>query len=160
MVNLVDDRVSAVTERNWRWMRVYYFEECKDSLILNGIWPAVRKVIARNGAQAYFERDWIGGPNILLGFNNLAAEGMERCAAEIREYVSMLPSKSQVSQAEFASRTKTLAVLESRRAEDSLRELQPNNTIVCDCEEPYSPLLKTGMLKDSVRHFLCRSSDV
>jgi hypothetical protein len=72
----------------------------------------------------------------------------------------MRPSKAQVSPAEFASRAKTLGVLEARRPEDLLKRLQANNSVISDCEEPYSPLLKEGMLKDSVRHFLCRSSEI
>jgi lantibiotic biosynthesis dehydratase-like protein len=160
MIPFVNDPPSAETEHKWRWMRVYYFEQCKDLLILDAIWPAVQKAMAGHESRAYFERDWIGGPNVLLGFHGFSANDLEHCAAEIREYLRLQPSTTGIAQAESLSHNAMLGVLESRRPEDLQRGLQANNTVLSDCEEPYSPLLQPGPLKESVRHFLCRSSEI
>lgn len=158
------DLEQVCVESNWCWLRAYYFEDCKDALILEGVWPAVRDIQASDGAaRAYFERDWIGGPNILLGLNRSyldLVEPITKGADRIRAYIEKSPSRTDISQDEFRRRTERLAVLEAREPGASEVRLQPNNTVIVNSREPYSPLLNPGALRQTVRQFLCDSSEI
>src|SRR5205809_1837625 len=35
----------------WYWMRAYYFEKCKDDLILDAVWPAIESCRTHEKAQ-------------------------------------------------------------------------------------------------------------
>lgn len=151
-------------EGDWCWLRAYYFEDCKDDLILNAVWPAVLEIKAADRqVMAYFERDWIGGPNILLGFNRSYSDLVEPLTVgtrRIRDYIDKHPSRTEISSDEFKRRTQRLAILEARDPGDVASAIQPNNTVLTDCKEPFSPLLSPGALRQSVREFLCSSSSI
>jgi hypothetical protein len=148
----------------WYWLRVYYFEDCKDRLIQEALWPGVQQILSENpGAQAYFERDWIGGPNVVAGVKCAPGNGAlltVRGVRFIQDYLMRHPSSTIITLAEFERRIKKLRVLEHRNPADIERGLLPNNTVVDGCEEPFSPLLSPGPLKEQVREFLCQSSSL
>ncbi len=147
---------------SWHWIRIYYFEECKDDLILDGVRPGIEQVLSANpGAKAYFERDWIGGPNILVGFRRAGDQSTLSVTAGVqfmRDYIERHPSSTVITDDDFAHRIRNLAALEGRRPQDLARGLMSNNTVLVDCEEPFSPLIKPGALQEAIREFRCRTT--
>lgn len=143
----------------WRWLRAYYFEPSKDGLIIDGIWPAVQRIHrASPDASAYFQRDWMGGPNILLGLHTPAPDGdIEEAAASIRSYVTDHPSRTRLSADEISRRMKSLQ-LQEHKVGTPLTAPQPNNTVRLESGEPFSPFLVDDGLKRAVRTFLGRSA--
>src|ERR1700752_3588279 len=85
--------------QRWLWLRVYYFEECKDDLILDGVWPAVQAAhLTEPESRAYFQRDWLGGPNVLVGLRSACPPSNKSPVAEqIGEYLKAHPSNRQFS---------------------------------------------------------------
>jgi hypothetical protein len=152
-------KVTMLGINAWRWLRVYYFEPRKDSLILDGVWPAVTGVLARDReSRIYFQRDWMGGPNVLLGMaSETPDEHLAAVAAAIRTYLADHPSSTQLSAAEVSRRMASLAVQEHRLHGPSIPP-QPNNSVRIESGEPYSPFLVDEALKVLVRNFLSRSS--
>jgi hypothetical protein len=146
---------------DWHWARVYYFESRKDDLILDGVWPALEATTRGGRCQALFQRDWVGGPNVLLGFGlgRAAAAAMEEATDSIRRYLREHPSTTELEPNTWASSIRTLAELE-RRPEQADRMLQPNNTVLTACPEPVSPLLQDRALRHEIRSRLCQSSAI
>jgi hypothetical protein len=135
----------------WFWLRVYYFEACKDDLILDAVWPAV----LLTKSSGFFRRTWSGGPNVLVGLKQCdsaqAAEGVKL----IDDYLRLAPSTTELNQSDYQ---RSMQMAASWEAKSSQADLQPNNTVLVDCEEPEAPLLGTGELKQEVYNFLCQSS--
>jgi Lantibiotic biosynthesis dehydratase C-term len=145
---------------NWSWLRVYYFAECKDDLILDGVWPAVQVAgLDESECQAYFQRDWLGGPNILLGLRGTSSQPhVLRVAEQIRDYVRARPSAGQLSASQLAQAAESLGRWEGKPNGASVA-LQPNNSVLIESSEPYSLFLRQDLLKEAVREFLSRSSE-
>lgn len=142
---------------NWHWLRTYYFEPCKDALILDGIWPAVESVHRETpGSAAYFQRDWWGGPHVLLGLC-CSDSDVNELATRIRTYITSHPSCTELSGAEVTRRMESLRVKENKTAA-SLLQPQPNNAVRIEKNEPYSPFLTQDLLKYAVREFLSKTS--
>lgn len=138
-------------------MRVYYYEKCKDLLILDGIWPALQSIAEREpGFRAYFQRDWLGGPNILVG---LRAYDKSQAAMYIGGYLARHPSSASIVKDQYLKHAKSLALWEGR-VEDSAACLRPNNYVEGDASEPNSLFLRHEHLKDAVREFLSRSAEL
>jgi hypothetical protein len=140
----------------WKFLRVYYFDACKDALILDGIWPAI-SAAALAGA-AFFQRDWEGGPNVLVG---VAAEEQQKefIGKSIQQYLGRRPSEVELTQEKFAEWAIHAGQSEARLENPAL-VLRPNNSIH-DCPESYNPLLQhSPSLRAAVREFLCQSSPV
>jgi hypothetical protein len=148
---------------DWQWIRVYYFEDCKDDLILDAIWPVLNNIVSTGLASgAFFKRDWIAGPNVLIGLKELSVTPiqLEQNLQPVREYLQTHPSRSDLTAAEFQQRNKLTAELELRRTEDVTLNVACNNTVVTGCEEPSTPLVYAGSLQQAMRQFLCRSSRI
>src|ERR1051325_4552052 len=121
-------RQPASVPRKWRWLRAYYFERCKDILILDGIWPALED-LRENQCITYFQRDWIGGPNVLMGIGGAAPYAIEsKVAARIRGYLEEHPSSGDLSHLQLANSSRTLARWEGKAA-SRLIDPQPNNSV-------------------------------
>jgi hypothetical protein len=154
---------TRVRTDNWRWLRAYSFEPCKDDLILDGIWPALERACPRPpGPVAYFQRDWPGGPHILLGIGSAApgddaAEAVEQVALAIRAYFEAHPSRTALSPADVSRRMASLRKQEHRAGMEPIAP-QPNNSVRLETGEPYSPFLTHDGLKAAVRAFLGATS--
>jgi hypothetical protein len=154
---------TRVRTDNWRWLRAYYFEPCKDDLILDGIWPALGRAYPRpRGQVAYFQRDWPGGPHILLGIGGAApdhdaAQVVEQVAFAIRAYFEAHPSRTALSPADVSRRMASLRKQEHRAGMEPIAP-QPNNSVRIETGEPYSPFLTHDGLKAAVRAFLGATS--
>jgi hypothetical protein len=148
-------------ESRWHWVRVFYYEDCKDDLILDGLWPAIQAASGSAVPPAYFKRDWIGGPNVLIGVDARAqpAFDLDGCVAAIEQYLAAHPSRRALTQAEFAAWARPYATWELQRqsARDPLR---PDNTVVIETTEPHSPLGYERDLADDLRRFLCESAPI
>src|ERR1700730_10111733 len=143
------------TQSGWRWMRVYYFETRKDDLVLDGIWPSLEAACAKHPQRiTYFQRDWIGGPNILVGIRTCCS--MDNPAAlvdRISSYLARHPSTSVITEPEYADRAKRLTSMESITADP----LQANNTVAF-VDEPVLMLVRHEEIKAAVREYLAQSS--
>jgi hypothetical protein len=154
----------VVRTDGWRWLRAYYFEPCKDDLILDGIWPTLgRACPSAYGSAAYFQRDWLGGPNILLGVGTAAPDCdavkvVEQVALAIREYLGDHPSRTELSSEEVSRRMASLRVQEHKIGMEPIAP-QPNNSVRIETSEPYSPFLTHDGLKAAVRAFLSATSE-
>ena len=153
--------MSEARNQEWSWLRVYYFEECKDDLILDGVWPAVQAAsLGESESQAYFQRDWLGGPNVLVGLRHACSHSTElRVAEQVREYLKAHPSNRQFSGRHLSQLTQSLARWEGKPGATSV-SLQPNNGVLVENKEPFSLFLKQDRLKEAVREFLSVSSEL
>jgi len=147
--------------QEWSWLRVYYFEECKDVLILDGVWPAVQAAsLGEPESQAYFQRDWLGGPNVLVGLHHACSRSTElQVADQVREYLKAHPAKRQFSARHLSQLTQSLARWEGKPGATSVF-LQPNNCVLVESKEPFSLFLRQDLLKEAVREFLSVSSEL
>lgn len=146
----------------WHWLRVYYFEACKDELVLDAVWPALRKMAAHGDhPPGFFQRDWVGGPNVLVGVD--PARTTERLRGDgadiIRNHLREHPSRSDLTIGEFRAQMASVALRELRpRLIDSA--LQSNNTLLTDCAPPIAPLRRDCTMADEELAFLCRSAEI
>src|SRR5215469_539565 len=141
---------------DWNWVRVYYFEKCKDSLILDGVWPAVTTPCkCGHSGQAYFYRDWQGGPNVLAGIKRCCIGRTSQIVAALEEYVALHPSTIALAQAEQAH------ISESLRRHEMIQDtctLRDNNSVVVDQHDPEGPFVKDPGVKKAYREYLSQSS--
>jgi hypothetical protein len=144
---------------NWQWMRVYYYDRCKDRLLLDAIGPAT--ALAQQECpdfRFYFLRDWFRGPNVLVG--TLARDNLRTTqilTQQIAAYLRLFPSSENFSEAEYMAMNERLSRWEAR-ANDDQQTLQLNNQVLDDQAEPLSPFLVDPHLKDVCRSFLAASS--
>lgn len=143
---------------DWQFLRVYYFDECKDDLILKGIWPAITaRTITRH--SAYFQRDWEGGPNVLVGIR-YKDTSVPDIVHDINAYLRRHPSMASLSEVEFAAWAAQVATSEAR-SQIPLMRMQANNSVLTDAHEFSNHVLKhSPALKSAIRNFLCRSSEL
>jgi Lantibiotic biosynthesis dehydratase C-term len=139
----------------WQWTRIYYFEDCKDALILDAVWPAIQQISAAGGA-GFFQRKGDGGPNILVGLRGADAHGVAAVRTAINHYLLQNPSRRDFSALEHERLSQTMMNWEKQRGNIAP---QPNNTVL-DCPGPESPLLRPGKLQEAIREFLCRSAEL
>lgn len=144
-------------QNSWRWVRTFYYEPCKDSLILDGVWPAINLGCACGlPRQAYFQRDWVGGPNVLAGFRP-CCEGTQSTEAisRIEKYLAQNPSQSGIEASGHRRLTESL-VRHERKGE--VGELRPNNSVLLEQNEPEGSLVRHPPIKEAYRNYLCHSS--
>lgn len=153
--------MSEATNQKWFWLRVFYFEECKDDVILDGVWPALQVAFLTDSeCRGYFQRDWLGGSNVLVGLRCARYRSTELEVAErVREYVKAHPSNRQFSDRELHQLTQSLARWEGKPGASSV-PLQPNNHVLVETKEPFSLFLRQNQLKEAVREFLSHSSEL
>lgn len=144
-------------DREWTWMRVYYFEARKDDLILDGIWPSLDVACASHSRRsAYFQRDWSGGPNVLLGLRRCCRQDNPAVLMRrITEYLTVHPSASIIAEQEYEKRSRRLSQMENFEA----MPLRSNNSVVF-ADEPVLALLKDENAKIDVRDYLTDSSEI
>lgn len=145
----------------WSWLRVFYYEDCKDNLIFDGIWPAILSTAAF-GAKGFFKRDWIGGPNVLIGLSGAPANGaaiLKSCKLFLNQYLNEHPSCTP-STLDFHALMKPYERWELQQQDDLKTSLQPDNSILVETTEPYSPIIEDPHLKHFLREFLCESSGI
>jgi len=146
--------MQSVENSKWRWLRVYSFADCKDDLIVDGIHPLLMRNPAR---KFFFKRDWVGGPNILLGImesGNDFESDLQQFARELRLYLQKLPA-IDLPQSEFETLNHQFALWE---LQPQSLTLQADNSLMLDCPEPFSPMARDPQLKEFVRDFLSGSS--
>lgn len=141
----------------WSWIRAYCFEPCKDSLILDGIWPALTAPCECNRTRcAYFQRDWVGGPNILAGLRPCCEVTQSAAtASRIEQYLVRNPSQTQLRAAEHEQIAQSLVRHERNGYTGQLR---PNNSVWIEHNEPEGPLVHDPPIKEAYRNYLCDSS--
>jgi len=143
----------------WHWMRAYYFEDCKDNLILDTVWPAIESCCVDENTQGFFQRKATGGPNILAGIKTNHPESITRAAGLISEYFETHPSRTEIPAEEFSRLHQVLADWEGRSGAPAV-PLYKNNTVEVNGAEPDNPLSIEGELLETLRRFLCRSSAI
>ena len=142
---------------HWSWIRAFYFEPCKDSFILEGVWPAVTPPCECNQVRrVYFQRDWVGGSNILVGHRACCKLTQPaQIASRIEQYLSQSPSQSDIAAPEYQRIAKSLVRHERNGRADVL---QPNNSVIMEQNEPEGPLVQHPPIKEAYRNYLCDSS--
>jgi hypothetical protein len=155
--------MTETNDQDWRWLRVYYFERSKDPLILDAIWPLLERIArGRSEAMGFFQRDWVGGPNVIVGMKQASPDMqpyLDAAAAVLRDYLRVHPSTTTLDRREFQTQMKSVALRELRPGLADA-DVQPNNTVLSDCGEPIAPLLRDQSLKDEERSFLSRSTPI
>ncbi len=138
-------------------MRVYYFEARKDDLILDGIWPNLDAGCPIHRQRiAFYQRDWSGGSNILVGLKRCCtADNVAAVAGRIEEYLGAHPSTTLTTEQEYAERSRQLSQMENCEA----LPLQRNNSVVFT-DEPVLALLKDENAKVDVREYMAQSSSI
>lgn len=154
-----NERSEGTHLTTWYWMRAYYFEKCKDDLILDAVWPTIESCCAHEKAQGYFQRKSTGGPNILIGLKTGWIEAVTNATGLISRYFEAHPSRTEISAAEFSQLHHALADWEWRTGKPAM-PLQKNNTVVVGNTEPDNPLSIQGELLETLRTFMCRSSAI
>jgi hypothetical protein len=140
----------------WHWIRTFYFEPCKDNLILDGVWPAVISCDCGSARRAYFQRDWVGGPNVLAGIQPCCEQTSPAVlVSRIAQYLAQNPSHSTISATDHTRIAESLIRHERNgRAGD----IQPNNSVLIERKDPEGPLVQHAPLKEAYRSYLCDSS--
>ncbi len=144
----------------WYWLRVYYFENHKDDLIIEAVWPMIERMASRsNGCCGFFRRDWTGGPHVLIGLRPEPRNDFELhlCRDPLDRYLERNPSKTILSVPDYHEQFRTAAHWSVRGTEAEF-PLQPNNSILLDCTEPDLRLVPDGPLREAIRNALCQSS--
>jgi hypothetical protein len=141
----------------WSWIRAFYFEPCKDSLILDGVWPALTPPCGCSHVRrAYFQRDWVGGPNVLVGLRACCEQTQPaETASRIEQYLAGNPSRSNIAATEHARLAESL-VRHERNGQAG--DLRPNNSVFMEHTEPEGPLVQHPPIKEAYRNYLCDSS--
>jgi hypothetical protein len=113
----------------WHSAHVYYYEENKDGLILDGVRPILERQELERQEKGYFVRHWLRGPHLRI--NILSADGdatLRTVQEEIGRYLRAHPSTAAVDEAAILAAHRQLAAQERERG--PLSPLHPDNTIV------------------------------
>ncbi|MFP7703085.1 lantibiotic dehydratase C-terminal domain-containing protein [Bacillus velezensis] len=117
-------------ESDWLTLRLYHYEEQKDSLLINCIFPLINNLKSKQ-CQAYLKRHWLNGPHIdinITGFtDDTRSELQAYLAREIQTYLQINPSETKINKEEYVEISRKLALLEQIDA--PYTPIYNNNTI-------------------------------
>jgi hypothetical protein len=115
---------------SWRSIRVFYYDDDKDALILEGVRPLFRRLQTATAA-AYFIRHWSLGPHLRLeldceheSFDSLVLPAVHEV---IGGFLAVRPSTLQLDPGRHLALHRRLAALE--REHGPLLPWEPNNSI-------------------------------
>jgi len=146
--------------RNWQWMRVYYYDRNKDRLLLDAIEPTMRRMMRLYPAcRWYFQREWHRGPNILIGTHAGVHEhaAAETIAGSISAYLEQYPSNQSILDSEYRRVNQRVERWEGKTTGSGL-PCRPNNTIFGKEPEPEHLFLVDPLLKHTCWEFLASAT--
>lgn len=139
----------------WKSLRVSYYEPEKDGLFLEGVLPAVERLLAQGAVTRWFcQRHWMHGPHLRasVALSSPQVEDMVRAELErqARDYLARHPSKAALSEQEYLRRYTPIAVLEL--VKEHPLPLDPDNSVWWEAasldEEPYGGEVGMGIARD------------
>ncbi|MCR8846324.1 hypothetical protein NQ117_21805 [Paenibacillus sp. SC116] len=140
----------------WKSMQVYYYEDDKHALLLDGIRPVLQQMKA-NGSfvRAYVQRHWRFGPHIAIHVEFEQEEAAETCFQHIKDrlkvYLSKYPSQRKLDESSY------LQLCEQWENEcpgaGPLVPLQPDNQVAIYEHSCFSGLWKHPLLSELLRSF-------
>ncbi|TVX86770.1 lantibiotic dehydratase C-terminal domain-containing protein [Paenibacillus agilis] len=140
----------------WKSMQVYYYEDDKQALLLDGIRPVLQQMKA-NGSfvRAYVQRHWRFGPHIAIHVEFEQEEAVEGCFLQIKDrlkaYLSKYPSQRQLDESSY------LQLCEQWESEcpgvGPLVPLQPDNQVAVVEHNCVSGMWKHPLLSELLRSF-------
>ncbi|MCY8499903.1 lantibiotic dehydratase C-terminal domain-containing protein [Bacillus atrophaeus] len=117
-------------ESDWLTLRLYHYEEEKDSLLINCIFPLLKNLKSKQ-CKAYLKRHWLNGPHIdinITGFaDNTRNEVKAYLEKEIQMYLKINPSQTKIDKEKYEELSKKLALLEHN--DSPYTPIYNNNTI-------------------------------
>src|SRR5690348_10851539 len=99
----------------WQNVAIYYYDENKDQLILDGIQPLFREIVPQV-QRAFFVRHWLRGPHVRLcflcpqqQFNATVRPAIEK---QLEHYLQEKPSTTLLHEEKLRPAYQKLAILE------------------------------------------------
>ncbi|MBD8499424.1 lantibiotic dehydratase C-terminal domain-containing protein [Paenibacillus arenosi] len=140
----------------WKSMQVYYYEDDKQALLLDGIRPVLQQMKASGSfVRAYVQRHWRFGPHIAIHVEFEQEEAIEHCFRQIEErlkaYLSKYPSQRKLDESSY------LQLCEQWENEcpgiGPLVPLEPDNQVAIYEHNCFSGLWKHPLLSELLRSF-------
>jgi hypothetical protein len=125
----------------WKSLRISYYEPDKDGLFLEGVLPAVERLLAQGTLTRWFcQRHWMHGPHLRVSVELSSPEAEAVARAELerqaRDYLARHPSTTALTEQEYLQRYTPIAVLEL--VKEHPLPLDPDNSVWWE----EAPLLK------------------
>jgi len=147
----------------WKMICVYYYEDNKEALLLNGVQPVIRALREEFGVKrCYVRRHWKFGPHLELYldveeelfYGKVLPYVQEKIGAYLQEH----PSTRMLDAAQYLEQSKLLGAWELEQG--PYEPLEPDNTVK---EKPY--LRKVEVLNgenniDNIENFLAKTVDL
>jgi hypothetical protein len=116
----------------WKRLRINYYAPDKDGLFLEGVVPAVERLLAQGAlARWYGQRHWLHGPHLRVNvaLTSEAAEEPVKAALEqqARDYLARHPSTTALGEEEYLRRYAPIGVME--QVSEHPLPLQPDNSV-------------------------------
>jgi Lantibiotic biosynthesis dehydratase C-term len=116
----------------WKSLRISYYAPEKDGLYLEGVVPAVERLLAQGAVTRWYcQRHWLHGPHLraVVALASEAVEGAVRATLEqqARGYLERHPSTSPLGEEEYLRRYAPIGVLE--QVSEHPLPLQPDNSM-------------------------------
>ncbi|WP_028544504.1 lantibiotic dehydratase C-terminal domain-containing protein [Paenibacillus taiwanensis] len=117
----------------WKAVRVYYYEDMQESLLLDGIRPVLQRIQAEGQViRAYVQRRWNLGPHIAIHVEVDHEASFDRALHVLRRrigsYLKKYPSTKQLDQRSYKDLFSKWSTPE--RDPKSIELIAPNNSIV------------------------------
>lgn len=116
---------------SWRTFKVFYFDPDKDSLLLDGIVPAVKALQQSDIISSYYcQRHWLHGPHLRVNvhFTSPSAQvsGGALLKTDVQRYLSAYPSTTELHEDQYLKRYTAIAAMEI--VDEPLMPLSSNNS--------------------------------
>jgi hypothetical protein len=156
-----DAVLGSETDNRWMWLRIYYHVARKDSLLLDGIWPAMTELRSYDPKlQIYFQRDWIGGPHILLGINQRSEAWLtDIVEPAIRRYMCTNGDSQIDALSSYPAIAAALSKHEQIEAIDTSTWIEHGN-IVREYQNPEGSFVTNDVVRMAYRSYLSTSSEL
>lgn len=149
------------TNKKWHNVAIYYYEEDKDQLILDGIQPLFQS-LAPTVERAFFVRHWLRGPHLRLRFFATDEQFTETIKPAIEEqigrYLREYPSTTTLDEESLRPVYQKLA--KSEQEKGAILPLYPNNSIQYTPYDRRLHVLKGDFVADLIDNFYVETNDL
>lgn len=150
-----------LTNAKWHNVAVYYYEEDKDQLILDGVRPLFRS-IAPVVERAFFVRHWLRGPHLRLRFFTTDAQFTQVVKPAIEEqighYLRECPSTTRIDEEKLRPVYQKLA--ENEQEKGPFLPLYPNNSLQYLPYDRRLHVLRSDLLASLIENFYVETNDL
>jgi hypothetical protein len=145
----------------WQNVAIYYYDENKDQLILDGIQPLFREIVPQV-QRAFFVRHWLRGPHVRLcflcpqqQFNATVRPALEK---QLGHYLQEKPSTTLLHEEKLRPAYQKLAILEHEAG--PILPLYPDNSLQYIPYDRRLQVLKSDLLADFIERFYADANDL